>query len=404
MTQLAYEYAISKGAKESEKIELKQVDVCIDAMLGIGFAGKVSANLLEIIQQINGWDGRVISIDCPSGLSADTGVVEGSAVAADMTIMLLMRKRGLYTFDAFDYRGELVFDDLGLGHQAERWAAPDYRLLAVEDLQGITETSKKKKQVNVHKYDFGTVLVVGGNRGMVGASILAARACAKVGCGLVMLCVKDSIGLSEENPDFIMVDSKDIATVLSDKKVDTVLVGPGLGSCDWAKRVLKECIQTQVPVVIDADALVLVAENSLVLSENMVITPHAGEAAKMLKCESREINHNRFSACEALQNKYHARVVLKGAGTLIGWSEKEKNIVDFASETLSVAGSGDLLAGMIAGLIAQKIPMNIAVYEAVLIHINLALLCEKQAGGRGMLVSEMLACIPEIKNREGKNK
>ena len=370
-------------------------DICIDAVLGIGFNGQhLKPSVKALIQKLNRRKGICISIDCPSGIDADTGIVFDDAVRADMTIMLLLRKKGLYCADAFDYRGELVFDNCFLVYN---------ELLAQVspiDLVGLNRNlfDPGPRRANVDKRDFGRVLVVGGNAGMLGAALLSSSAASRSGVGHVTLCVKDSdrIVLPHDNTTVSLSGMSDL---LAGSAINAVLVGPGLGQDAWALACLKCCLSHTLPTVIDADALRLVSTHHLDLHDQVIITPHHGEAAALLHCAIDAVAHDRFQACIDLHARYGVHLLLKGPGPIVS-SRSEMCLIDASCAGLAVAGSGDVLAGIIVGLLGQRLKINKALLiDALLIHLHVGCYWEKQFQGRGMIASDMLSMIPLIKNQ-----
>ena len=395
LAQSLYDEIKMSGLACIDHPDCSTYDICIDAILGIGFNGHhLKPAVKSLIHKINRRKGICISIDCPSGINADTGMVFDDAVRADITIMLLLRKKGLYSADAFDYRGELVFDHCFL----------EYRDLLDRvssiDLVGLNRNlfDPETPRANVDKRDFGRVLVVGGNVGMLGAVLLSSSAASRSGVGHVTLCVKDSDRVILPF-DYTTVSLSDMPGLLAGSAINAVLVGPGLGQDAWSLACLKCCLSHALPTVIDADALRLVSEHHLDLHDQVIITPHHGEAAALLSCTVDAVAQDRFQACIDLHAHYGVHLILKGPGPIV-LSRYEMYLIDASCPGLAVAGSGDVLAGIIVGLLGQRLKINKALLmDALLIHLHVGCYWEKQFQGRGMIASDMLSMIPLIKNQ-----
>ena len=369
-------------------------DVCVDAMYGIGFSDqRLKPRVRALISKLNAWQGFCISIDCPSGLNADTGVVTDIAVRADMTVMLLLPKRGLYAADAYDYTGRLIFDDCESG-DFDLQPDTSHCALVHPDQQLFGPYSSSE---NVDKRDFGRVLVVGGNVGMHGAAVLCATAAARVGCGHISLLVRDA-SLVTMNFDYTTVALADLETLLKSGQITSIVVGPGLGQDDWALCCLRQCLSVCLPSVIDADALRLLAKHSVQLHAQVVLTPHQGEAAALLGESLEWVKHGRFAAANALIKKYDCLALLKGPGPIVAHKDMMR-VIDVSCPGLAVAGTGDVLAGILGGLIAQRksVDMNV-VLDALLVHCQVGLYWQSLFSGRGMMASDMLSVIANIKN------
>ena len=391
--QQADEQASLAGVVQEKGENLIGYDVLIDGIYGIGYKETNHDHNSVIIQRMNHSGAKIISVDVPSGFNADTGVASKNTIKATTTLSLLMRKRGLFTKDAFDYVGELLFDDLGHRYQNQQ---EQYEIVNVKDRRHDLMSNKK----NTHKYSFGRALVIGGNYGMLGASVLTAKACAKMGCGYVMMATRDNQALAIENPDFVTVSVDEIDEIIQEGKISVIIIGPGLGRDGWALSCLKKALKYDGDMVIDADALQLIVKEKLEISEKVIMTPHEGEAAVLLEEKHKNISENRFKAIDKLYQKYRAMILLKGAGTLIKTNDDVIKVINHACPGISVAGSGDVLSGMIGGYIAQGVENGTALLEAALIHVEIGIHYQKVNLGRGMMASEMIEMIPRIKNKK----
>jgi ADP-dependent NAD(P)H-hydrate dehydratase / NAD(P)H-hydrate epimerase len=258
------------------------------------------------------------------------------------------------------------------------------------------------RRATSHKGDFGHLLVVGGAPGMGGAVRLAAEAALRVGTGRVSLAVHPSqaTSLNVGRPELMVhrvSSAVELDTLLA--KATVVALGPGLGLSDWSKSMWKACLEQGLPIVVDADGLNLLAEHGPVAESNLILTPHPGEAARLLACSIHAIEQDRVAAIQALQSKYQAPVVLKGAGSLVMDSELQLWVCVQGNPGMASAGMGDLLTGVIAGLLAQGVAANVASRLGVLLH---ALAGDRaaEAGERGLVASDLLPHLRKLVNLE----
>ncbi|MEC8882497.1 MAG: NAD(P)H-hydrate dehydratase [Pseudomonadota bacterium] len=391
--QQAHSEAVRVGVIEEKGEDLTDYDVLIDGIYGIGYREAKQDHNAVTIQKMNRSGAKIISIDVPSGVNADTGVAAKDAIRATTTLSLLIRKRGLYTKDAFDHVGELLFDDLGHQYQNQQ---EQYEIIEIKDRRHDLIREVK----NTHKYSFGRALVIGGNYGMLGASVLTAKACAKMGCGYVMMATRDNPALAIENPDFVTVSIDEIDGIIQAGKVTVIIIGPGLGRDDWALACMEKALKYKGSMVMDADALQMMVQKDLDIGQKVVMTPHEGEAGVLLGVGSADVRKNRFEAIDKLYQKFEAKMLLKGAGTLIKVDENVVKVINHACPGMSVAGSGDVLAGMIGGYIAQGVDNGTALLEAALIHVEIGMYYQEINQGRGMMASEMIEMIPMMKNKK----
>ena len=376
---------------------LDRVDVVIDALLGTGVDREVSGEWKNLIEQINLSSVPVISIDIPSGLSADTGAVFGVAVKADITVSFIGLKRGLCTYMGPDYSGRLLFYDLDLPEAAYRSVSPDARLLNWDSL--TTQLTARNK--NTHKNDFGHLLVIGGDHGMAGAVRLAGEAGLRTGAGLVTVLTQP------ENVSAITAGCPELMVIGSAKghipqkllnKTDCIVIGPGLGQGDWAMNLLSQVLQSRIPKLLDADALNLLATEDRA-RDDWVLTPHPGEAARLLGFSTDDIQQNRFWAIDELQQHYGGVIVLKGCGTLIKQQDVVSDVCPYGNPGMATAGMGDVLSGIIGALIAQGFSLSDAAGLGVCVHAMAGDLAARQ-GQRGLMATDLFAEIRTLVNPE----
>jgi len=368
-------------------------DVIIDALLGIGARAPLSTEFQQAVQAINQSQRPVLAIDIPSGLNADTGYFD-QAVKATATITFIGMKLGLVSANAIDVVGELFFDDLGV-ETAKANIQPDAFRLDYNAL--ISQVPKRR--LSSYKGDNGHVCVVGGGQsGYSGAVCLAGEAALRAGAGLVSAVVApESLPLLARGPSELMCygleDSASLTTLL--ERATFVVLGPGLSQTTWAEQFFATALKTTKPLVVDADGLNWLAKNP-VKREQWVLTPHPGEAARLLACSTYDIQSNRVEAAKAIQKKYGGITVLKGAGTIIcDGNHLFVNAGGFPA--LGTGGTGDVLAGLIGGLAAQGLSLFLSAKLGVSVH-SLAAEFEQSLGARGMLASDLFLHIRSLLN------
>lgn len=398
----AFEYCKKAGTKMLQKPGDKEItpetDVIVDALLGTGTRGEVRPEYKQVIADINAGDAHVLSVDIPSGLSADTGSVLGAVVRADITVTFIGLKQGLLTHDGPDNVGKLVFDQLGIPDDIFDEVEPSVERLDYEELiRGFP-----KRRSNVHKNRFGHVLVVGGDQGMGGAVLMAAEAALLCGAGLVTVATHESHAamLMVRCPELMvraLTDENDLDVLLA--RATVLVLGPGLGKSDWSKNVFDKVIESELPTVIDADALTLLALNPRKRA-NWVLTPHPGEAMSLLGevlSENQSVQADRFSAIRLIQDRYGGVVLLKGLGSLIQ-SKSGTFLSQYGNPGMSSAGMGDVLTGVIAGLIAQGCQLLLAVQLGTVIHSLAADQNTAIEGERGLKATDLMPAIRRLVN------
>ncbi|TAN65655.1 MAG: NAD(P)H-hydrate dehydratase [Methylobacter sp.] len=366
-------------------------DVLVDALLGIGLDRPVTGLYAEAIQVINAHSSPVIAVDIPSGLNADTGSVMGCAVNADCTMTFIGLKQGLFTGQAAEYCGEICYAQLGV---------PDDVFTELEaTATRVVKVPLPRRDRCAHKGSYGHVLIVGGERGYSGAARMAGEAALRVGAALVSIATRvEHSGLMNLNRPELMChgveSAEQLAALLA--KVDIVVVGPGLGQNDWAKALFNAAIASGKPLVIDADGLNLLA-NAPTAKSGWILTPHPGEAARLLNCSTADIQQDRFAAASSIQANYGGVAILKGAGTLIA-SEHQLAVSNTGNPGMASGGMGDVLAGVIAGLLAQGLSLQDAAQQGVYNHGLAADLAAAKDGERGLLASDLMPYLRQLVN------
>jgi NAD(P)H-hydrate epimerase len=375
--------------------ELDGWDLIVDALLGTGLNAPVEGVWREAIEAINAADTPVISADIPSGLNADNGCAMGAAVRADATVCFIGLKRGMYTADGPDHCGEIVFNTLGVaaevyGHLNDHAERLDYEAV---------RQSLSPRRKNSHKGEFGHVLVIGGDHGMGGAARMAAEAAARCGAGLVSVATRpDQIAAIAAARPELMCHGVEEASELTSliKRASVVVIGPGLGQQAWGRALLSRILDTDLPLVVDADALSLLAIEPY-YHDKWVLTPHPGEAARMIGCSTAEVQQERFNAVASIVASYGGVAVLKGAGSIIEAMGSEAAICSAGNPGMASGGMGDVLSGVIAALIAQGMELEQAARVGVTLHAEAADRATAD-GERGTLATDLLPHLRSLCN------
>jgi ADP-dependent NAD(P)H-hydrate dehydratase / NAD(P)H-hydrate epimerase len=368
---------------------LRAADVVVDALFGTGLTRAVDGLAADMIAAINEAARPVVAVDIPSGLHADTGAVLGLATRADLTATFIGRKAGFYLGAGPEYVGRIVFDDLAVPPETYAGAAAIARLIDGDVINRALPTRSR----TAHKGRHGHVLVIGGGPGMAGAARLAGEAALRAGAGLVTVAVHPtSVGALASRPELMSVavgTHADLELVLD--RVTVIALGPGLGQSPWAMEVLGTALAAGKPLIVDADALNLLT-NAPQRRDDWVLTPHPGEAARLLGIPTEAVQRDRLHAVMDLQARYGGTVVLKGAGSIVQTPAMGAWLCDRGNPGMAVAGMGDVLTGVIAGIAAQCGNLPLAACAGVYAHAS-AGDAAAAAGERGMLASDVIACL-----------
>ncbi len=365
-------------------------DVVVDALLGTGVDRNVEGIYAAAIDAINRSRRQgcaVVAVDVPSGLTAGTGKIQGTCVRADLTPTFIGLKLGLLTADGPAVAGRIVFDDLGAPAMIYSQVQPH----AMRVTQAEVLAALGPRLPTAYKNQHGTLACIGGNRGTGGAIRLTAEAALRAGSGLVSVgCHPDfAPAMSQARPELMAagIDATDDESSLFDT-ADIVALGPGLGKDDWAKRRFQAAMACDKPLVLDADGLNHLA-SSPVARGHWILTPHPGEAGRLLDCSTAEIAADRRAAVLALAKRYNAVALLKGAGTLI--SDGHQVAVNTTGNPgMAVGGMGDLLTGVIASLWGQGLSAFDAARLGVRVHGTAGDDAINPGGPRGLLPADLL--------------
>ena len=388
------------STKSVEKLKVSNKAVIVDALIGTGLKGNLRKNIKESILALNklGVKLPVLSLDIPSGVNPDTGDADDIAVYADITATFVAQKRGCFTSVGKKFSGEIVYSDLEIPKNLFSKITSTSYVVDYED--SISKVVYREQ--DAHKGHFGNVVIVGGDRGLGGAGLLSSRAAVYSGAGLTSLVTRpEHVSASLVSCPEVMVKGVDSGQDIEEHlvKPDVIAIGPGLGQSAWSEqmiqRVFWEAEKRDVSVIMDADALNLLTKLKLSsnLPKRLILTPHPGEAARLLNTSVAVIESNRFSAAAKIQKKFNATVVLKGSGTVIchksGGTQKW-GICDSGNPGMATGGMGDVLTGIIAGLLAQGLTLKEAAEAGVDLHAKAADQASLEFGEAGLTSSDVI--------------
>jgi NAD(P)H-hydrate epimerase len=371
-----------------------EATLLVDAILGSGLERDVGGEFARAVESVNQHGAAVLALDIPTGIQGDSGAVLGCAVQAALTVTFVGLKTGLFLGEAPDFVGELYFADLQIPDAVREGIAPS--LSRIDD--GLLARHLGRRRRTGHKGDYGHVLVIGGGEGMPGAVRLAGEAALRAGAGLVSVATHPSHAalLVASRPELMphaIAGADDLAPLL--ERADVIAFGPGLGRSEWARALFEHVRTLALPAVWDADALNWLAGQPD-RATRRVITPHPGEAGRLLGTSAAEVQADRRAAVSALVEKFGGTVVLKGAGTLVS-AEPVPYLCTGGNPGMGSAGMGDVLTGIIAALIGQG--LDIASSAAVGVEVHARAGDRAAASGeRGLIASDLLAELRAVVN------
>jgi hydroxyethylthiazole kinase-like uncharacterized protein yjeF len=384
-------------------------DVIVDALLGTGLNRNLDGRYLQLVQAINAAQAPVMSLDVPTGINANSGKILGAAVKAEMTLCFLLPKIGLFTDSGLSHAGRVLCDDLGIEQKHIELVAADASLLVSNMMKNLLAPRER----HTHKGHYGHVLVIGGDYGMGGAVRMAAEAAMRVGSGLVSVATRpEHVNVVTTNRPEIMCYSVTSAEELKPllDKATVIVIGPGLGKSTWSRELFAAVLECNKQLVIDADGLNLLSENPRQI-KNAIFTPHPGEAKRLLigaleqseKSSADAIaltnSNDRFALARELQQYYSGVVILKGAGTIISPADGEIQSVCIAGNPgMATAGMGDVLSGVVGGLLAQGLTAAESAKLGVYAHALAGDMAAKKGGERGMLASDLFKYLRMLAN------
>lgn len=391
------EYVACGGRIELFPEALPQGEVVVDALFGIGLTRAADPAVAALIDAINVQAAPVFSLDVPSGLDPDLGSAPGKVVHATATLQFIARHAGLYSGAALEYAGMLALDGLDVPEEAFDSATPCAMLLTEEALSRWLLPRRR----NTHKGESGRALCIGGDHGHGGAIALCAEAALRSGAGLLSVATREIhvpviLARRPEAMARAVESGEDLQPLLA--QADAVAIGPGLGQGEWARAMLRLALAAGKPLVIDADALNLVAAQPCVLGD-AILTPHPGEAARLLGSDNASVQRDRFAAARGIAQRYDAVTVLKGAGTIVAAPGEIPRVIGAGNPGMAVGGMGDVLTGVILAVRAGGMSAFDAASAGALLH-SLAGDAAAGEGERGLLPSDLFPRLRRFANPE----
>ncbi len=387
-------------------LDIKTSDCVVDAIFGTGIKGEITGIAKDVIEAINEYSKYTVSVDVPSGINSDTGEVSMATVKANKTVTFAAYKKGMLLYPARDFTGDIIVTDIQIPDMVF-----DAMGIKVEttDEDFVNKTMPKRKQ-NSHKGDYGKILVVGGKVGMGGAVLLSSLASLKMGAGLVTVCIpKELAGYIGELPYEVMTMPMDfreeadkIAALVNN--YDVVLFGNGIGREEYVFTLLEKILdRIEVPLVIDADGLFALSKFPEKISgKKAILTPHSMEMARLLGVDSETVEKNRFELSKEFSEKYNVTLVLKGNHSIITAPDGRQNVNMTGNSGMATAGSGDVLAGITAALLAVCEPFEAATL-AVHFHGKAGDWAKEKLSEASVMAGDIIEGLPHILPVENTN-
>ncbi|EKS6744137.1 bifunctional ADP-dependent NAD(P)H-hydrate dehydratase/NAD(P)H-hydrate epimerase [Enterobacter ludwigii] len=371
----------------------EEIDVIIDGLLGTGLRSAPRDPVATLIARANAHSAPVVALDIPSGLMAQTGTTPGAVIQAAHTVAFIALKPGLLTGKARDVTGTLHHNALGL----ESWLAGQETHVSRVDASLLAQWLPPRRPTS-HKGDHGRLVIIGGDHGTAGAIRMTGEAALRCGAGLVRVLtrIENSAPIITARPELMVHELTPQSLEESLEWADVVVIGPGLGQQAWGKQALQKVENFRKPMLWDADALNLLAINPD-KRHNRILTPHPGEAARLLNCSVAEIESDRLLSARRLVKRYGGVAVLKGAGTVVA-SDEAMGIVDAGNAGMASGGMGDVLSGIIGALLGQKLPLYDAACAGCVAHGVAADKLAARYGTRGMLATDLFCTLRRVVN------
>lgn len=377
-------------------------DVVIDALFGIGLSRRIEGDMADCIRWMNGCGGYKAAVDIPSGVSADDGQLLGCAFRADLTVTFGYRKVGMLLYPGADMCGEVVTCDIGIGEKSWREKKPTVFALTEGDCR-----EHLRRRQDSHKGTFGKVLLIAGSVNMAGAAVLSAKAAYHTGCGLVRVYTPEEnrLILQTAVPEAILTTypekKPDMASLNEALQwADVIVLGPGLGTGESAHRIVENTLRNAaVPMVVDADALNIIAEQPQQLLKphtELILTPHLGEMARLCSLAVAYIKENLISAAEEFAREYNVICVLKDARTVTSVPYRRTYLNTSGNSGMATAGSGDVLSGIIGSLIAQGVPCDMAAPMGAYLHGRAGDMGAATSGQHGLTAGGIVEALGKL--------
>ena len=367
----------------------------VDALLGSGLIRPVEGEFADVVKAINAHEAPVLALDIPAGIHGDTGEALGVAVKADLTVTFVGLKAGLYLGDAPGYVGDLQYADLEIPPECRQ--GQPVRMRRIDD--NLLRDCLPPRPKNSHKGDFGHLLVIGGGPGMPGAIALCGEAALRCGAGRVSIAThaEHHSAIAAARPELMchaIGNAADLENLL--QQATTLVIGPGLGQSEWGAGLFAAAVKSSLPKLLDADALNLLSASDMRRAD-WILTPHPGEAARLLKTSGADIQKNRLAALGKLQQQYGGIIVLKGSGSLVSSAEGTPWLCTGGNPGMAAPGMGDVLSGVIGALLAQGLSAEHAAVVGVEVHARAGDLAAV-AGERGLMARDLMPHLRQAVN------
>jgi len=372
----------------------EEIDLIIDGLLGTGLNSAPRDNVALLIERANAHCAPIVALDVPSGLIARTGATPGAAINAAATITFIALKPGLLTGKARDVVGSLHHNALGL----EGWLTGQETNITRLEASQLVHWLPPRRATS-QKGDHGKLAIIGGDSGTAGAIRMTGEAALRAGAGLVRVLTRaENIApIITARPELMLHELTTHSLEEALAWADVVVIGPGLGQQPWGKQALQKVENFRKPMLWDADALNLLAINPD-KRHNRILTPHPGEAARLLNCSIAEIESDRLLSAQRLVKRYGGVVVLKGAGTVVASESGALGIVDAGNAGMASGGMGDVLSGIIGALLGQKLSLYDAACAGCVAHGAAADRLAARYGTRGMLATDLFDTLRRVVN------
>jgi NAD(P)H-hydrate epimerase len=400
------------SSKDYQKVkkELEKFDLLIDAIFGTGLDAEVRGYYREVIDHLNTLQKPIVAIDIPSGLDANTGKPFGTAVRASLTITFGLPKIGHVISPGLDYVGKLKLVDIGLPKKLVEEERIQTYLLENDEIRGWLSTPRRP---DTHKGDYGHLLVIAGSVGKTGAAAMACEAALRIGAGLVTLAIPKSLNaIMEVKLTEVMTEPlpetpkqtlslrafSSILRLCEDKKA--VIIGPGIGTFKETQSLILKLIKTlNLPIILDADGLTALATQPKTLpttNRSLILTPHPGEMAKLIRSTPKDVQEDRISISRNFAQSHHVHLVLKGHRSLIATPKGEVFINPTGNPGMASGGTGDVLTGMIGGLICQGFDILQSLQMAVYLHGLAGDEMAQELGEKSLIARDIIEKIPAL--------
>lgn len=378
-------------------IDEKEYDVVVDAVVGIGLSREIDGDFEDAVSTINNMTATVISVDIPSGVDATTGALWGKAVQADITVTFGYMKMGIMLYPGANYAGEIKVADIGFVDKDLVNKRECNFTLTTADLKVLPQ-----RVADSHKGTYGKVLVIAGSCDCAGAAILSAKSALKSGCGMVMVYThKDNRNIiSTAFPEALVSGYEEFEVGKLQKNIewaDSIVLGPGMGVDNISKSIVEYVLEnSKCPIVIDADGINIMAENKALLKylrPNAVVTPHLREMSRLIDKDVTEIKGNIVDICKSFASENNCVCILKDARSIVAKSLQRVYINSVGNSGMATAGSGDVLTGIIASLLAGGMGCFNSACYGCLIHGIAGEMASKNLGQRSVIASDILENI-----------